>query len=212
MEDVLAVYQRPYDPKRPLVCVDELRKELRSTPRGRLPVAPGQTACEDYEYARHGACNLFLAVAPLAGVRQVWTTTRRTKLDFAQVLRQLVDDFYPEAETIVLVTDNLNTHSPACLYERFAPVEARRIAEKLEWHYTPEHGSWLNIAECELSVLTRQCLNRRLPDQATVAHEVAAWTRRRNRQQVGVQWHFTTADARVKLKHLYPVVNVQYSA
>lgn len=211
MEDVLAVYQRPHDAKRPLVCLDELRKELRTTPRGSLPIAAGQTVCEDYEYARHGACNLFLAVEPLAGVRHVWTTERRTKLDFAQVLRHLVDECYPEAERIVLVTDNLNTHSPASLYERFAPAEARRIAAKLEWHYTPEHGSWLNIAECELSVLTRQCLNRRLPDLETVAQEVTAWAAQRNRRQVKVQWHFTTADARIKLKHLYPVVNMQNS-
>ena len=208
MEDVLSVYQRAYDPRRPLVCVDELRKELRTTPRGRLSLQPGQTACEDYEYARHGACNLFLALEPLADIRHVWTTERRTKLDFAQVLRQLVDQVYPEVERIVLVTDNLNTHSLACLYERFAPAEARRIAEKLEWHYTPEHGSWLNVAECELSVLTRQCLNRRLPDRATVAGEVTAWAERRNRHQIKVEWHFTTADARIKLKHLYPVVNV----
>lgn len=211
MEDVLAVYQRAYDATHPLVCLDELRKELRTTPRGSLPTAAGQTACEDYEYARHGACNLFLALEPLTGVRHLWTTVRRTKLDLAEVLRQLVDVVYPEAQRLVLVTDNLNTHSPACLYERFAPAVARRIAEKLEWHYTPEHGSWLNVAEYELSVLTRQCLNRRLPDQATVAHEVAAWTTRRNRQQINVQWHFTTADAHIKLKHLYPIVNVQDS-
>lgn len=209
MEDVLTVYQRPYDPQRPLVCLDELHKKLHSTPRGKLPVQPGQTACEDYEYARHGGCNLFLVVEPLRGYRHLWATARRTKLDLAEVLRQLVDEVYPAVAQIVLVTDNLNTHSPACLYERFAPAEAHRIASKLEWHYTPEHGSWLNIAECELSVLSRQCLNRRLPDLDTVAYEVAAWQHERNQRQVTVNWHFSTDDSRVKLKHLYPVVNVQ---
>lgn len=211
MAEVLEVYHRPYDAKRPQVCLDEGRKELRSTPNGALPRQPGQTACEDYEYQRHGACSYFLAIEPLAGWRRVWVTERRTLLDFAEVLRQLVDEVYPDAETIVLVTDNLNIHHPACLYERFDPQTARRIAAKLEWHYTPIHGSWLNIAEAELSVLERQCLKRRLPDIKTVTSEVDAWQTQRNDHAITVNWRFTTADARIKLKHLYPVFNVQKS-
>ncbi len=209
MEDVLEVYQRPYDPKRPQICLDEGRKELRSTPRGTLPMQPAQTACEDYEYERHGACSYFLAIEPLAGWRQVWVSRQRTNLDCAEVLRQLVDEHYPDAEKIVLVTDNLNIHHPACLYERFDPATARRIVNKLEWHYTPTHGSWLNIAESELSVLERQCLKRRLPTMAIVAAEVQAWQDRRNQQAVKVNWRFTAEDARIKLKHLYPDFNVQ---
>ncbi len=209
MEDVLEVYRRPYDACLPLVCLDELGKQLLSTPRCALPAQAGQSRCEDYEYARHGTCNLFMAVEPLRGFRKIWVTARRTKQDFAEILRLLVDEVYPHAQRIVLVTDNLNTHSPACLYERFAPAEARRIASKLEWHYTPEHGSWLNVAECELSVLHRQCLNRRLPDQLAVEQETAAWEAQRNQLAVTIDWHFTTADARIKLKHLYPVINVQ---
>jgi hypothetical protein len=212
MEDVLAVYQRPYDPKRPQVCLDEIQKALRSTPRGELSMAPGKPCRQDHEYARHGKCSLFLAIEPLRGFRQVWVSYQRTKLDFAEVLRALVDDVYPDADTIVLVVDNLNIHHTACLYERFPPAEARRIAAKIEWHYTPEHASWLNIAECELSVLKRQCLKRRLPDLATVQREAAAWQTRRNNTQVGVDWRFTTEDARIKLKRLYPVVNVQKSS
>jgi hypothetical protein len=204
MEDVLDVYQRPYDPRYPQVCIDELHKELRSTPRGKLSLQPGQPVREDYEYRRHGACNLFMIVEPLTGFRAVWPTQQRTQLDFAAVLRQVVDDLYPEAEKVVLVTDNLNTHTPACLYARYAPEEAHRIAAKLEWHYTPEHGSWLNMAEIELSVLHRQCLNQRLPDLDTVTTLVEAWEQQRNHQQVGVDWRFTTADARIKLKRLYP--------
>jgi hypothetical protein len=209
MEDVLEVYRRPYDPLHALVCLDELSKQLLTTPRGELPLQAGQVRCEDYEYARHGTCNLFMAVEPLRGFRRVWVTARRTKLDFAEILRLLVDEVYPHAQRIVLVTDNLNTHSPVSLYERFAPAEARRIAAKLEWHYTPEHGSWLNIAECELSVLHRQCLNRRLSDQQAVEQEAAAWQSKRNHLAVTVDWQFTTTDARIKLKHLYPIINAQ---
>lgn len=205
MEDVLEVYHRPYDPKRPVVCLDECSKELHTTPQGELEPAPGKTACEDYEYERQGTRNLFLAVEPLRGWRKVQVTERRTAVDFADQLRQLADEDYPLAEQIVLVTDNLNTHTRACLYERFAPEEAQRIAAKLEWHYTPEHGSWLNVAECELSVLGRQCLDRRIPNAAILTQEVAAWERDRNAQQVTIDWQFTTADARIKLKHLYPV-------
>ena len=148
MEDVLDVYQRPYDAKRPVVCLDETSKELRDTPLGTLPVQPSETARQDYEYVRNGVCNLFLAVEPLRGWAKVRVTARRTALDFAEQLRQLITEDFPEADQIVLVTDNLNTHSPACLYERFEPAEAHRLAAKIEWHYTPEHGSWLNVAEC----------------------------------------------------------------
>lgn len=172
---------------------------------------PGQPRREDYEYARHGQCAIFLAVEPLAGFRRVWVHERRTLLDFAHVLRELADVVYPQAETVVLVVDNLNIHSPACLYERFEPAEARRIAEKFEWHYTPEHASWLNIAECELSVLKRQCLNSRLPDIAAARKKAVAWQDRRNQRQTTIDWRFTTEDARIKLKRLYPIVNVQKS-
>lgn len=208
MEDVLEVYERPYDPQRPVVCFDETSKELHTTPRGALPPAPGQTACQDYEYARHGTANVFLAVEPLRGWRKVCVTERRTALDVAEQLRQLVDEDYPDAELIVLVTDNLNTHTLACLYERFAPAEARRIAGKLEWHYTPEHGSWLNMAEVELSVLARQCLHRRIADASTLEREVAAWERERNALRATIDWQFTTTDARLKLKRLYPKLKV----
>lgn len=208
MEDVLDVYARAYDADAPVVCLDECSKVLHTTPRGELAAEAGKTACEDYEYERHGTRNLFLAVEPLRGWRKVQVTERRTAVDFAEQLRQLVDEDYPKAARVVLVTDNLNTHTPACLYERFAPEEARRIAAKLEWHYTPEHGSWLNVAECELSVLSRQCLNRRIGDAETLEKRVAHWERTRNAQQVRIDWQFTTADARIKLKHLYPVHKV----
>lgn len=209
MEDVLAVYQRPYDPLRPVVCLDEKSKELHATPHGTLPMEPkargkrGKARREDSEYQRNGTRNLFLWVEPLAGRRHVSVTERRTGLDFAAQLQRLVDA-YPEAERVVLVTDNLNTHSPACLYEAFAPDEARRIARKIEWHYTPEHGSWLNMAEIELSVLTRQCLNRRLPDAVTLTQEAAAWEQRRNHAQTTIRWQFTAEEARIKLRRLYP--------
>lgn len=211
MEDVLDVYQRPYDAQRPVVCVDETSKELRETPRGSLPLEPGQPERQDYEYARNGVCNLFMAVEPLSGCRKVRVTDRRTALDFAEQLRILVEEDYREAEVVVLVTDNLNTHTPACLYERFEPTRARRIAAKLEWHYTPEHGSWLNIAECELAVLGCQCLDRRIADRATLEREVAAWQERRNGAHAKVDWQFTAADARIKLKRLYPVLKEQES-
>jgi DDE superfamily endonuclease len=212
MEDVLDVYQRPYDPARPQVCLDEARKELHSTPHGTCPPHPGRSARQDYEYERHGTASLFVWVEPLTGRRKVRITARQTGCEFAEQLRLLVDEDYPEAEQVVLVVDNLKTHSPACLYERFAPEDARRIARKLEWHYTPEHGSWLNVAECELSVLTRQCLARRLPNVETLAREVAAWESRRNQAQVTIDWRFTTADARIKLKRLYPILKEQKAA
>ncbi len=209
MEDVLAVYVRPYNPKRPVVGLDEASKELHGTPRGSLPIEPGQPLREDYEYERHGVCNLFLAIEPLTGWRKVRVTDRRTAQDFAEELRALVDEDFPEAQAIVLVVDNLNTHGPACLYERFEPAEARRIAAKIEWHYTPEHGSWLNVAECELSVLASQCLSQRIPDKATLLREVAAWEARRNGAHAGVDWQFTAEDARIKLKRLYPALKEQ---
>jgi transposase len=211
MEDVLDVYERPYDPKRPVVCVDESNKTLHNTPHGSLPVEPGQAQRQDYEYKRNGTLNLFMAVEPLIGKRSVSVTDRRTKQDFAEFLRYLSDEVYPQAETIILVTDNLNTHSPAGLYERFEPAEARRLAQRFEWHYTPEHGSWLNMAEIELSVLSRQCLARRIPDKQTLVTEIAAWEQDRNDVKVQIDWQFTTEDARIKLKRLYPVAIVKKS-
>ncbi len=204
MEDVLEVYTRPYDPKRPQVCMDETSKQLLRDVREPLPVQPGQSARVDYEYEREGVVNLFLFCEPLAGQRWVDVTEHRTKADWAHQIQELVDRRYPEADCIVLVLDNLNTHTPAALYEAFPPAEAKRLADKLELHYTPKHGSWLNIAEIELSVLSRQCLDRRVPDCATLAAEVAAWEDRRNAAGGAVDWRFTTEDARVKLKRLYP--------
>ena len=209
MEDVLDVYSRPYDAKRPVVCLDEKSKELHGTPHGELPMQPGRAKCQDYEYVRNGTCNLFLMLEPLRGWRRVQVTKRRTALDFAEQLRILVEEEYTDAETIVLVTDNLNTHSTACLYARFPPEQALRIARKLEWHYTPEHGSWLNMAECELSVLSRQCLNRRIPDSDTLTAEAGAWQTQRNAATITVDWHFTANDARITLKRLYPVLKVK---
>jgi transposase len=205
MEDVLAVYERSYDAARPVVCVDEARKELRSTPRGSLPAEPGQEKRQDYEYAREGWANLFLVVEPLAGKRHVQVTQRRTSKDFAQFLRIVSDELYPQAERIVLVTDNLNTHKPGCLYEAFAAEEAFRLMQRFEWHYTPEHGSWLNVAEIELSVLERQCLARRM-NREQLEQEVPVWQACRNALQGKVRWQFTVADARVKLRRLYPTL------
>ncbi len=210
MEDVLDVYQRPYDPARPLVCIDERSKTLHTTPRGSLPAEAQGAVRQDYEYKREGTCNTFLALEPLAGVRHVRVSEQRTYLDFAELLRVVVDEWYPEAERIVLVTDNLNVHTPGALYERFAPAEAWRIASKLEWHHTPEHGSWLNVAECELSVFSRQCLNRRLASTEEVAREAAAWETRRNGANPTVRWQFTTKDARIKLRRLYPDIRVHH--
>ncbi len=206
MEEVLDVYHRPHDPKRPLVCLDEGTKQLVSETRQPLPTQPGQPAKVDFEYARHGTANLFVLFAPLEGWRHVRITEQRTRCDWAHCIRDLVDVQFPAAETIVLVMDNLNTHHPASLYEAFPPAEAHRIAARLEIHYTPKHGSWLNMAEIELSVLARQCLDRRIPDQATLSHEVTAWQAQRNAQASSVDWQFTTQDARIKLKHLYPSV------
>ncbi len=207
MEDVLAVYTRPYDPCRPQVCLDETSRQLLGDVTPPLPMAPGHPAREDYEYVRGGVSNLFLACEPLRGWRHVTVSDRRTRRDFAHVIKDLVDVQYPDAAQIVLVMDNLNTHSPASLYEAFAPAEARRLTDRLEIHYTPKHGSWLNMAEIELHVLAGQCLDRRLPDQATLTAEVAAWEAARNGADSRIDWRFTTADARIKLKHLYPVLD-----
>jgi hypothetical protein len=209
MEDVLDVYAKPYDSSRPVVGVDEGGQQLIGDVREPLPVRPGSPAKQDSEYKRGGMANLFMAFEPLAGWRHVEVTERKTSVDFARFLRVLSDEHYAEAKRIVLVCDNLNTHTPAALYEAFEPTEARRLAERFEWHYTPKHGSWLNVAEMELSVVSRQCLDRRIPDLATLRREVAAWERTRNAAVVKVDWQFTTADARVKLKKLYPTIQLQ---
>ena len=204
MEDVLDVYQRPHDPARPLVCLDEVSKQLVEETRTPQPMQPGQPARHDYEYKRNGTANMFMLFAPLEGWRHVEVTARRTAIDYAKILRDLSDIHFPKAEKIMLVQDNLNTHVPASLYEAFEPAEARRIIERFEWHYTPKHGSWLNLAESELAVLSGQCLNRRIPDAAKLGTEVAAWRTHRNTHNAKANWHFTSADARVKLKSLYP--------
>jgi hypothetical protein len=204
MEDVLDVYTRPHDPARPLVCLDETSKQLVAETRKPEAMQPGQPARHDDEYKRNGVANIFMLFAPLEGWRHVEVTARRTAIDYAEILRDLADIHFPQAEKIVLVQDNLNTHSPASLYEAFEPAQARRIIERFEWHYTPKHGSWLNLAESELAVLSSQCLHRRIPDAATRAREVAAWRTRRNSHNAKASWHFTSADARVKLKSLYP--------
>lgn len=206
MEDVLDVYQRPSDPRRPVVCLDEASRQLLADVRPSLPMEHGKPFREDSEYVRNGTANLFLCFEPLSGWRHVTVTDRRTALDFAEVVKDLLTVRYPDVEKIVLVMDNLNTHKASNLYEAFPPAEARALCERLEIHHTPKHGSWLNMAEIELSVLARQCLDRRLPDKAFLTTEVAAWERVRNAAQVQVHWHFTTADARVKLRKLYPTI------
>ena len=204
MEDVLDVYTRPHDPARPLVCLDETSKQLVAETRTPEPMRRGQPTRHDYEYKRNGVANLFMLFAPLEGWRHVEVTERRTAIDYAKVLRDLSDVHFPKAEKIVLVQDNLNTHTPASLYEAFEPAEARRIALRFEWHYTPKHGSWLDMAESELGVLSTQCLDRRIPDKQTLTSEIAAWQANRNKHNAKADWQFTTADARIKLKRLYP--------
>jgi hypothetical protein len=204
MEDVLDVYHRPYDPRRPQVCMDETSKQLVGETRTPLAAAPGRPARIDYEYVRHGVRNLFLWVEPLTGRRQVHVTARRTRQDWARFIRDLVEVHYPDAKRVVLVLDNRNTHVAGALYETFPPAEARRLLARLELHYTPIHGSWLNMAEIELSVLGRQCLNRRIAAEATLIEEVAAWESTRNRHQSTITWRFTTPDARITLHRLYP--------
>jgi DDE superfamily endonuclease len=206
MENVLDVYTRPHDPTRPLVCLDETSKQLVEETRASVPMRPGQVARYDYEYKRNGVANAFMLFAPLEGIRHVKITERRTAIDYAHVLQELSDVHFPKAAKIVLVQDNLNTHVQASLYQAFAPAEARRLVERFEWHYTPKHGSWLNLAESELGVLASQCLARRIPERATLEKEVTAWAIRRNAANAKANWHFTTADARVKLKNLYPAL------
>lgn len=206
MEDVLSVYTRPHDPKRPLVCLDEASKQLTKETRIPLPIQPGQPACFDYEYERNGTAHCFRLFAPLEGWRHVEVTDRRTAVDYAHILQELSDTHCPDTERIVLVQDNLNTHVKASLYEAFAPQEARRLVERFEWHYTPKHGSWLHMAESELAHLASQCLDRRLPDKETLAREVAAWQGARNTNHTKADWQFTTEKARIKLKRLYPVI------
>ena len=204
MEDVLEVYTRPHDSDRPVVCLDETSKQLISETRVPIPMKPQQPARHDYEYERNGTANLFMIFAPLEGWRHVEVTDRHTAVDYAQVLRDLSDTHFPDAKKIVLVQDNLNTHKPASLYEAFPAAEARRLVERFEWHYTPKHGSWLDMAESELGVLTTQCLDRRIPDKPTLTREVAAWEADRNKRNTKTNWRFTTAAARIKLKRLYP--------
>jgi hypothetical protein len=206
MEDVLEVYKRPYDPQYPVVCLDEQSKQLIAETRAPIVAAAGRLARVDYEYERRGTANLFMQFEPLGGRRRVKVTARRTLIDFAHLLRELVDEEYPTATKIVAVMDNLNTHRPAALYEAFAPKEARRILDRLEIHYTPKHGSWLNMAETELSILNRQCLDRRIADFGFLNSEVAAWQTQRNQQKSKINWRFTTTNARIKLKRLYPSI------
>lgn len=205
MEDVLDVYARPYDARRPVVCLDETRKEVHADHLEPIPAQQGSVKRVDYQYVRMGTVSMYLAVEPLAGRRWVRCTERQTRRELAEVLRELAEVHYPEAEKIVLVTDNLKPHHFSALYDVFEPERARTLAQRFEWHYTPEHGSWLNIAEIELSVLSRQCLNRRFRDQGHVEGEVSAWEAARNRQANTISWQFKTEDARIKLKRLYPI-------
>jgi hypothetical protein len=207
MEDVLEVYQRAYVPSQPTVCMDECSKQLVGEIADPLPLEPGQPPRYDYEYSRHGVNNLFMFFEPLAGRRFVKVTDHRTKVDWAYAVRDLVDVYYPDAPLITLIMDNLNTHSLGSLYEAFAPAEAKRIADRLEIHHTPKHGSWLNMAELELGILARQCLDRRIPDASTLKHCVGLWQLNRNQAHVAVDWQFTSTDARIKLKHLYPSIH-----
>ncbi len=204
MEDVLEVYQRPYDPLRPVVCVDETNKQLIG--ENRIPCEPGQPEKVDSVYVRNGVADVFMISQPLAGKRETVVTETRTALDFAHVLRYISDVLYPHAEKIVLVTDNLNTHSPASFYKAFPPEEARRLTERLEWHFTPKHGSWLNMAEIEIGVMSRQALAKPLPDMESFKKQVRAWTIRRNADAAKINWQFTTKDARIKLARLYPSI------
>ena len=206
MEDVLDVYRRPKDEKRPLVCLDEASKQLLCDARPVLPMTVGMPVRQDSEYVRNGTASLFMVSAPLLGWRGVTETDRRTCQDFAHVIKWLVDEQFTGADKIVLVMDNLNTHTPASLYRAFSPAEAKRLADKLEVHYTPKHGSWLNMAEIELSVLARQCLAERMNDKTHLQEQVAAWQERRNAHAVTINWRFTTEDARIKLKRLYPII------
>jgi hypothetical protein len=206
MEDVLAVYTRPHDPDRPLVCLDETSKQLLAETRVPVPMKPRRPARFDYEYERNGTANLFMLFAPLEGWRRVKLTDRHTAVDYAHVLKDLADTHFADAKSIVLVQDNLGIHAKASLYQAFPAAEARRLVERFEWHYTPKHGSWLNLAESELGVLSSQCLDRRIPDTQTLVEEIAAWQDDRNAYHAKADWQFTTKDARIKLKHLYPTI------
>ena len=204
MEDILAVYKRPRDEDCPLVCLDEASKQLLADTRPPIPMKPGQPERRDYEYKRHGTANLFMMFAPLEGWRHIEITDRRTAIDYAHALEALSDMHFKNAKKIILVQDNLNTHKPASLYEAFLPDKARRLVERFEWHYTPKHGSWLNMAESELGVLASQCLDRRVAERQKLETEIAAWEADRNKYHTKAIWQFTTEDARIKLKHLYP--------
>lgn len=206
MENILDLYQRPYDPNKPLICMDETSKQLVKETRSPIAATPGQPARYDYEYERNGVSNIFMFYEPFGGKRYVSITDRHTKKDWAIQIKQLLDVRFPTEEKIVLVVDNLNTHNGSSLYETFSPEEARRLLNRLEIHYTPKHGSWLNIAEIELRVLSGQCLNRRIPDRQILQNEVAAWQNQRNFKQAKVDWRFSTDDARIKLKRLYPTL------
>lgn len=209
MEDVLDVYKRPYDSNRPVVCMDETNKQLTKEIRRPIPASPGESARYDTEYERNGTCNVFLSCEPLQGKRTTKVTEHRKKTDWAQFVKELVDTDYPSADKVILVMDNLNIHAGSSLYEAFEPVEAKRILDKLEIHYTPKHGSWLNMAEIELSHLSRQCLHRRIPDKETFIREVSTWNKLRDAEKARIDWQFTTTDARIKLKKLYPVLHVE---
>lgn len=207
MEDVLSVYKRPYDPDRPVVCMDEMPRQLIKEVREPIPAAPGRKAKQDHHYERNGVVNLFTFFEPLASWRTVMTRRRRTSVDWAHCIDQLLTEHYPDAEKVVLVMDNLNTHKPKSLYEAFEPPKARELASRLEIHYTPEHGSWLNMAEIEQSVLANQCLSARIPTLGDMRRETTAWAKRRNEEEGTVNWRFRTEEARIKLKHLYPKIN-----
>lgn len=206
MEDILEVYKRPYNPSHPLVCMDETSKQHIKETRIPIPAEPGQPEKYDYEYERNGVSNIFMIYEPLGGQRHAIVTDRRTKTDWAECIKDIADIHFPFAEKITLIMDNLNTHKPSSLYEAFTPEEARRILNRLEIHYTPKHGSWLNMAEIEFSVLQRQCLDRRIPDQTYLKQTIADWELNRNRKAVKVNWQFTTEDARIKLRRLYPSI------
>ena len=202
----MAVYRQPEDPKRPVVCMDESSKQLLADSQTAMPMEPGQVQRYDYEYVRQGVANLFMFFAPLENKRRVKVTNQRCRTDWAEAMKELSDQDYPDAEKIVVVMDNLNTHSPISFYETFSPEEARRLVERFEFHYTPKHGSWLNMAEIEFSVLARQCINRRIPNTEELEREVIAWANYRNENSANINWHFTTEDARIKLKRLYPLI------
>lgn len=207
MEAVLEVYQTAYNPNVPVICIDEATKQLVKETLVAIPAERGQAERVDYEYERNGTANLFMVSEPMVGWRRVEVTKQRTALDYAHLLKTLVDVDYAQADKVIVIADNLNTHSPASLYKAFEPQEAQRILSRLQFCHTPKHGSWLNMAEIELSILSRQCLDRRIPDMDTLKREVAAWQDNRNHEETWIDWRFTTADARVKLKRLYPSIN-----